>query len=185
MVTIPSLAIAIVVSAVVVWVLSALAWMVSPWHKNDFAGVPGEDKAREALKGLPPGQYDIPHMSSPSEMKDPAMVSRFTEGPVGFLTIKPSKAPGMGGAMLATVLFYLFVSIAVAYVASRTLPVGAPYLKVFQVTGTVAWIAHSFAVIPDAIWFGKPKSAVAKALFDGMIYALFTGGVFGWLWPQL
>jgi hypothetical protein len=25
------------------------------------------------------------------------MISRFTEGPVGFITIKPNKAPSMGG----------------------------------------------------------------------------------------
>lgn len=183
MVSITSLALAIVVSAVVVWVLSALAWMVSPWHKNDFAGIPDEDSARAALKGLAPGQYDVPHMSSPAEMKDPAMVSRFTDGPVGFITIKPSKAPGMGGPMLASFLFYVVVGIAVAYIASRTLPIGTSYLKVFQITGAVAWIAHSFALVPDAIWFGRPNSSVGKALLDGLIYALFTGGIFGWLWP--
>jgi hypothetical protein len=38
-------------------------------------------------------------------------------------------------------------------------------------------------VVPDAIWFGRPWSSSLKVLFDALVYGLFTGGVFGWLWP--
>jgi hypothetical protein len=29
----------------------------------------------------------------------------------------------------------------------------------------------------------RPWSVTAKNLFDGLLYALVTGGTFGWLWP--
>ena len=60
---------------------------------------------------------------------------------------------------------------------------GADYLKVFQIAGTTAWVAHSFGVIPDAIWFGRPWSNTIKDVVDGVVYGLLTAGVFGWLWP--
>jgi len=183
MISITALSLAMVVSAAVVWVASAIVWMVLPWHKTDFKAVADEEGARAALKGLPPGQYDIPHCTSPAEMKQPEMAKRFNEGPSGFITIRPNGIPGMGGAMLASFVFYLVVGVVVAYIASRSLPAGTAYLKVFQVTGAAAWVAHSFGVTTDAIWFGKPWSSVGKTLLDGLIYALLTGGVFGWLWP--
>ncbi len=107
---------------------------------------------------------------------------KFDEGPVAFITVLPNRPPPMARNMALTAIFYLSVSTIVAYVASRTLPPDAEYLAVFRLTGAVAWVAYGFAVIPDAIWFGRPWSSVAKALFDALIYALLTAGVFGWLW---
>ncbi len=40
------------------------------------------------------------------------------------------------------------------------------------------------ATVPDAIWFGRPWSAIGKNLFDALMYGLLTAGVFGWLWPR-
>ncbi|MCH9008347.1 hypothetical protein IIA29_10135 [candidate division KSB1 bacterium] len=54
----------------------------------------------------------------------------------------------------------------------------------FRITGTVAWLAYGAATVPDAIWFGRPWSAIGKNLFDALMYGLLTAGVFGWLWPR-
>lgn len=61
---------------------------------------------------------------------------------------------------------------------------GADYLAVFRVAGTVAWLAYRWAAIPDAIWFGRPWIAIMKQLTDALAYGLLTDGVFGWLWPR-
>jgi hypothetical protein len=45
----------------------------------------------------------------------------------------------------------------------------------------VAWIANGVGYIPDSVWFGRPWSHTAKSLFDGLIYGVLIGGVFGWL----
>ena len=41
----------ILVSAAIVWIFSALVWMVFPWHKSDFAKTVDEEAVRAALKG--------------------------------------------------------------------------------------------------------------------------------------
>ena len=66
----------------------------------------------------------------------------------------------------------------------HTLPPGTDYLRVFQVTGAVAFMAYGIGVIDDSIWKGQPWSSTWKFLFDGLLYALATAGAFGWLWPH-
>ncbi len=185
MVTLGSLWLAIVLATVLVWVAAALIWMVLPHHRTDYRGLPDEEAARSLLgaQKLDPGEYDLPHCTSSKEMKAPEFIRKFEQGPVAFITILPNRPPPMGRNMALTVAFYLVVSILVAYVASRTLDPGADYLSVFRLTGTVAWLAYGFAIIPDAIWFGRPWPSVAKVLADALVYALLTAGVFGWLWP--
>ena len=83
-----------------------------------------------------------------------------------------------------TIVRVLFVvSIFIAYIASRTLTPSEHYLAVFRVVGTTAWLAYGFGMIPEAIWFGRPWSSIIKHLIDSLVYALFTAGIFGWLWP--
>ena len=184
MVTIGGLWLAILLSTIAVWVASAILWMVMPHHKSDYGKLPDEDAVRQALTPqLAPGQYSIPYAPSPSDQQDPETARRFEEGPVGFLTVVPSGAPTMGSKLILSFVFYLVISVIAAYLASRTLDPGADYLAVFRVTGTVAWIAYGTATVQEAIWFGRPWSAVAKGLLDALVYGLLTAGFFGWLWP--
>jgi hypothetical protein len=81
-------------------------------------------------------------------------------------------------------VFTLVVSFFVAYVACHALPVGAPYRKVFQVVGTVAFLAYAAGQVPAAIWMGKPWAVAWKEVLDGLVYGLLTAGTFGWLWPR-
>lgn len=187
MVTIVSLWLAILLSGVIVWIVSAVIWTVLPYHKSDFNKLPDEDAALQALKrqSIEPGQYNIPHASARSEMNTPEFRKKLEEGPVGFLTVQSRGIPKMGKSMVLAFIYYLLVGVVVAYVASRTLAPGTEYLTVFRLTGTVSWLAYGAAYFPDAIWFGRPWSAVGKNLFDALIYGLLTAGVFGWLWPKL
>ena len=186
MVTIASLWLAILLSALIVWIASALIWMVLPHHKSDFKGFPDQEATLNALKPqkLTPGQYDMPHILSRDEMKKPEVRKKFEEGPIGFFTVVQKGIPSMAKGMVLSFLYYIVIGIFVAYLASRTLTPGAEYLAVFRVTGTVAWLAYGWAVIPDAIWFGRPWSAILKHLIDSLVYGLLTAGVFGWLWPR-
>ncbi|MEE9463978.1 MAG: hypothetical protein V3W14_00205 [Candidatus Neomarinimicrobiota bacterium] len=185
MVTITSLWLAVLLSAIIVWVASFIIWTVLPHHKNDYRGLPDEDAALAALRGqdLAPGQYDFPHLASRSDMKNPEVVEKFTQGPAGFLTVVPRGVPSMGKPMVLSLVYFILVSICVAYLAGRILPAGTEYLTVFRVTGTTAWLAYGAAVVSDAIWFGRPWPSVIKTLADALIYGMLTAGVFGWLWP--
>ena len=185
MVTIGALWLPILLSGIAVWVASALVWMVLSHHKSDFSKLPDEDAARQALipQNLAPGQYSIPYAVTPKDAQEPETARKFEEGPVGFLTIVPSGASAMGGKIIQSFVFYLAVTLVVAYLASRTLDAGADYLAVFRVTGTVAWIAYGTATVQEAIWFGRPWSVVVKGMLDALVYGLLTAGLFGWLWP--
>jgi hypothetical protein len=182
MVTIPSLWLPILLSAVIVWILSAVVWMFLPHRKKEFKGLPNEEPLRGALKGVEPGQYWVP-WATPDQMKDPELVRKYQEGPTGIIQLwKPGK-PTMGKNMALSVLYYVVVGIVVAYIASRTLDAGADYRAVFRIVGCTAWLAYGFGSIPESIWFGRPWSSTFKTLAEAFVYGLFTGGVFGWLWP--
>lgn len=185
MVTITSLWLAILLSAVIVWVASAVVWMALPHHKKEWKGLSNEDAARNALKGAAPGLYMIPFAHGPEAMKDPALQKKIQEGPLAYVTVRPPGDIAMGPRLVQSFLFYVVVGIVVAYLTGRTLSPGAEYLTVFRVAGTTAWIAYGFALIPESIWFGRPWSSTAKSLGDGLLYALLTGGVFGWRWPDM
>lgn len=182
MVTISALWLPVLVSAVLCWLAGAVLWMVLPHHKSDFSRLPDQEAARAALRAASPGQYTVPHVADPSKMTDDDK-RLFAEGPLAYLTIVPKGMPNMGKNLVLQMVYLLVVSVMVAYVASQTLPAGVDYLKVFQVTGTVAWLAYGFALIQESVWFGKPWSYTVKVLLDALVYALLTAGVFGWLWP--
>jgi len=186
MVTIIALWLPVLISAVLVWIASAIVWTVLPHHKSDYKGLPDEEAARNALQpqDLKPGQYDIPHIASRADVKKPEVLKKFNDGPVGFLTVVAKGMPLMAKGMILSFIYYLVIGILVAYVAGRTLSPGAEYLSVFRITGVVAWLAYGFGIFQDSIWFGRPWSSSFKHLIDTLVYALLTAGVFGWLWPR-
>jgi hypothetical protein len=179
-VTILSLWLPILLSAIIVWILSALIWTVLPHRKNEYSGVPNEEAVRSALKGAGPGQYWMPWGQ---DMKDEALKQKYQEGPTGIVQLWQPGLPNMPRSMVLSFLFYVVVGIVVAYITSRTLATGTEYLQVHRVAGCTAWLAYAFAVIPDSIWFGRPWNSTAKTVIEALVYGLFTGGVFGWLWP--
>lgn len=179
--TIATLWLPILVSAVIVFVASALVWMVLPWHRTDFRKTPDEEKIRDALRGLDPGTYMVPYCSSSKDLEDPAMREKLSSGPLAYITVGRHGPPNMTPRLVQSFLFYLVVGVACAYVVSRTVSPAADYLQVFRVAGTTAFLAYGVACIQESIWFSRPWALTAKNLLDALIYGLLTGGAFGWL----
>ena len=117
-------------------------------------------------------------------MGTPEMKAKLARGPVGLVTIKPSGIPNLGAYLGTWFGFCLLVSLFVAYLVGRTLAPGAVYLAVFRIAGTVAFMGYAFGDFVDSIWKSQPWSNTFRAVFDGLLYALVTAGVFGWLWPD-
>ena len=183
MLAITSLWLPIVLSAVLVWVASAIVWTAFPHRRKEFSRLPDEDAARSALR-VPPGEYAVPHAADAAATKDPEYIRRMEEGPVAYVRVVPSGRASMARPMVLSFLYYLVIGVVVAYLTSRTLDPGTHYLAVFRVAGAVAWTAHFFAAVPDSIWFGKPWTSAAKLFVESLVYGLLTGGVFGSLWPE-
>ncbi|MEQ8205237.1 MAG: hypothetical protein RIA65_03605 [Woeseia sp.] len=171
----------IIASAVIVWFASAIVWMVMPWHKKDWSAVPNEAGARDALKGLASGMYMLPYCMDPKQLEDPEVRKKYEDGPIAWITVAPNGVPKMGGKLVLSFVSYLLVGVVCAYVLTRTGTVLEDYLQVFRIAGTIAFISYSFAYVQENIWFQRPWSVTARSFLDALIYALLTGGVFGWL----
>lgn len=184
MVTIGSLWLPIVLSAVLVFVVSSILHMVLKYHRADYSKLPNEEGVLNALRGAAPGYYPFPHCADPKDMGSPEMVAKYQSGPVGMVTVTPSGPPNLGKFLGLWFLYCALVSFFAAYLASRTFPVGHDYLAVFRFVGTTTFLAFGVANISDSIWKGQPWSNTLRAVADGLLYALVTAGTFGWLWPR-
>jgi hypothetical protein len=186
MVSLTSLTIPILLSAVIVFVASAIIHMVLPYHRSDLRKLPQEDDVIEALRRfkLQPGDYAIPHAGSPAGMKDPIFIENMTKGPVAFMTVAPSGPPSMGTSLALWFVYCVIVSFCAAYVAGRALGPGAHYLEVFRFAGCAAFLAYSLALLQNSIWWKRNWGMTLKTMFDGLVYAGLTAGTFGWLWPR-
>lgn len=185
MVPLVSLAIPILLSAVIVFIASSIIHMVLPIHRNDFRRVPDEDNVMEAMRRfkIPPGDYLTPCPSGPASMKDPAFLAKRDKGPIVVMTVLPPGPPSMGMNLVQWFLYTVLVSVFAAYIAGRALAPGAHYLEVFRFAGASAFMGYSLGAIPQSIWFKKAWSSTTKTVIDGLVYALLTAGTFGWLWP--
>jgi hypothetical protein len=117
-------------------------------------------------------------------MGTPEMMDKMNKGPIGYVTIVRNGMIAMGPMMAKSAVANIVIALFVAYVASNTLMAGAEYLAVFRITATVSFMAYAFGTIPDSIWFGRPWKSWFLGAGDALMYALVTGGVFGWLWPS-
>ncbi len=178
-----SLWLPIVVSAVLVFIASSVIWMVVQYHDSDWKKLPDEEAARTALKGTEPGQYSVPNAASAADRKHAEWQEKYKEGPAAMLVVLPHGSLAMGKQLVQWIVYCLAISFLVAYVASVTLAAGADYLQVFRIAGTVAVLAYAGAVPMRSIWFGHTWSSTVNDALDGLIYGLLTAGVFGWLWP--
>ena len=186
MVPIMSLWIPILLSAVVVFILSSLIHMVLPIHKGDMKALPAEGAVMDALRkfNIPPGDYMMPRAGSMEAMKSPEFLEKMQKGPVAVMTVMRNGPMNLGKSLGQWFLFCVLVGVLAAYVTGRALGPGAPYLQVFRFAGAVTFISHSIAQIPQSIWYQRSWATTTKNVVDGLIYGLFTAGVFGWLWPR-
>jgi hypothetical protein len=183
MVSLLDLWLPILLSAVFVFVASSVIHMALPWHDKDFKKFTAEDAVMDALRpfNLPPGEYVAPRPDSMAQMSSPEFKAKMARGPRFALTILRD------GSIPKSLALWFVCSIVVAlfaaYVAALTIPAGAPYMTVFRVTSTVSFAAYVLALWHDWIWYSSGLGATLRSTIDGLVYALLTGGAFGWLWP--
>jgi len=185
MVTIVSFWLPILLSAVAVFIISSLIHMFLGYHNTDFKKLPSEDQVMDNLRkfNIPPGDYVMPHSSSGKERNTQEFKDKLNKGPVAFVTMFPSGQITMGKSLALWFIYCVIVGIFAAYIAGRALEPGAGYIGVFKFAGITAFAGYSLALLQNSIWYKRNWAATFKSMFDGLIYALFTAGIFGWLWP--
>ncbi|HVH84344.1 MAG TPA: hypothetical protein VM713_08520 [Steroidobacteraceae bacterium] len=186
MISLTALWLPILVSAVIVFIASSVIHMAPLWHRNDFPKMPREEEVLQALRpfAIPPGDYFLPRPGRREEMRSPEFQEKLTKGPIAVMTVLPNGMFNMTKNLVQWFVFLLVVGVFVAYLTSRTLGAGTPYLKVFQIAGATAFIGYSLALCELSIWYRRSWGLTLKAAFDGLIYASLTAGTFGWLWPR-
>jgi hypothetical protein len=155
--------------------------MAMPWHKNDWGKTADEEAVRDALRSTAPGMYTVPNVTNQADFNKPEVKQKLIDGPQAFITVLPSGLPSMGGKLVLMFAYNLVIAIICAYFVSRTAAPGADYLAIFRVAGAVAFVSYGAAYIQESVWFGRNWSMTAKNILDALIYALLTGGIFGWL----
>jgi hypothetical protein len=184
MVTLMSLLLPILLSAILVFIASSIIHMFLGYHAGDYRAVPNEDAVRGALRDIPPGEFAIPYAGSMAAMKSAEFTEKMKAGPIVLMTVSPGQTPAMGRELTLWFVYCVVVSIFAAYIAGRALGPGAAYLDVFRFSGTVAFAGYALAQWQSTIWYRRSAMTSLKNTFDGLVYALLTAGVFGWLWPS-
>jgi hypothetical protein len=184
MVSLAALWLPVLLSAVVVFVASSVIHMALRYHASDWNRFPSEDAVLDALRpfDLAPGDYAAPMPKSMAETSSLEFKAKLEKGPRVILTVM-SPATSMGRSLVLWFLYCVVVSLFAAYVASIAFGADAPYMRVFRITSTVAFVGYALALWQGSIWYSRGIGYTLKSTFDGLVYALLTGGVFGWLWP--
>jgi hypothetical protein len=174
----------IVVSAVLVFVLSAISHMAVPFRRTEWAHLPVQGAIQEALRGTRPGLYAIPSPADLSQRGQPEHLKAVAEGPTAWLALVPPGPMNMGRSLGLSLLMNLFVSLVVAYLAAHVLGGVPHYRAVFRVVGTVGFLAYAVGPVYEGIWFWKPWRSFAMGTLEALAYGLAMAGTFGWLWPR-
>ena len=185
MVPVLALTVPILVSAVVVFLASFVVHTVLTYHAGDYRKLPSQDEVQDALRrfDIPPGDYMLPRPDSMKDMGSPEFKAKRDKGPVLLATV--IKGPfTMGPALLQWFIYCVVVEVFAAYLAGRAHGAGTPYLAVFRTAGTVAFCGFALAQWQETIWHHRAVGTTIRNTFDGLVYALLSAGVFGWLWPH-
>jgi hypothetical protein len=159
----------ILLAAIVMFFASSIAWMLLPFHKHDWAKLPDQAAAMNALAGVEPGQYLAPH----GDMNAP-----------WFASILVQRRVNMGTRLTLWFLNQLLIAALTAYLIYYALPPEAEYLLVFRIAGTALVLGQIGALFARAIWWGWKWNVVLVEAVEGVVYALLAAGVFGWWWVR-
>jgi hypothetical protein len=174
----------IVVSAVLVFVVSAITHMIVPARQTEWGHLEKEEAVQAAVRGAAPGLYGFPMPAEGMARGKPEALKRWADGPSGWMSVVPAGPINMGRNLALSLLMNLFVSFFAAYIAAHALGVAPHYRAVFRLVGSIGFLAYAIGPIYEAIWYWKPLKSLAMVAIDALLYGLVMGGAFGWLWPR-
>ena len=176
----------ILATAILIFVASHLIHIVFKWHNSDYKKFANEDAVRDAIRaGSPlPGQYVLPHCLDMKEMQGEAMMKKYVDGPIAFVTVRKSGPPTMSAALTFWFLFSLVIAAIAACLALSAYGLKGDAHDAGHLVGMISLLAYGGGSVLQGIWMGKPWASVAKEVFDGVIYATISALSFMWLWPH-
>jgi hypothetical protein len=186
MVSLTSLWLPVLLSAVLVFLASFVLHMLVPFHRSDYRTMPAEDGVMEALRrfNIPPGDYMMPHPPGPAAMRDPKFLEKMSQGPVMVATFLPGGPIRMGGQLAQWFVYCLVVSLLAAHLTGFAVRPGEHRHEVFHFAGIVSFTGYTLALLQQSIWYHRSWATTIRYVIDGLIYGLLTGAVVAWFWPR-
>jgi hypothetical protein len=184
--TMTTLLLASLLSAVLVFLVSSIIHMATPWHAGDFLKVPDEDAVMAALRPfkLAPGSYVMPRPSSMKDMGTPEFKEKHRLGPSAMLHVLPGGQTGIGKQLAGWFVYTAIVALMAGYITTRGLGVGAPFMAVVKFVGAIAFLGYAVGQWQEWIWYNRSWVVTLKSTIDGVIYGALTGLAYAWLWPR-
>src|SRR5260370_8370193 len=105
-------------------------------------------------------------------MRSAAIAEKQKQGPVGMLTVFPTGPVNMPKYLAMWFVYCLLIGLFVAYLTGRTVTPGAPYLAVFRVARTAAFLAYGRGKLVNANSPGQPRQRALKPVISGPLLAL-------------
>ena len=141
MVSVVSLWLPVLLSAVLVFIVSSIIHMVLRYHRSDVGPVPDEAAVMDALRPfkISPGDYCIPHAADPKEMNSPEFVEKTKKGPVALMTVLSNQPVNMGKSLAMWFAYCVVVGVFAGYAAGLHIGPGADYMAVFKMVSVVAF----------------------------------------------
>ncbi len=176
----------ILVSAILVFALSAVSHMVLPWHRTEWGRITDASAIQAALRGVEPGQYAFPAAPDPKQQMSSEWMEKWAAGPSGWLTLAPRGPIRMRRNMALSFVVFLVVAFYVAYVACRALGVApAPsHRAIFRIAGSVGFLGFGVGSVFHSIWYNRPWRAYVADVVDALVYSIVMGATFALLWPR-
>jgi hypothetical protein len=185
MVDVTQLWLPILVSPILIFVVSSVIHMVTPWHKGDYRTVPNEDGVMQALRpfGLTPGDFMLPRPSSMADMQSPAFLEKVKQGPKVVMTVLPGGPMSMTTNLVGWFVYLLVIAAIVGGLDALVFRRGADGHDVFHVTLIAAFLGYAAALWQMTIWYNRSVGTTVRSTIDGLIYAAITAGVYAYFWP--
>jgi hypothetical protein len=146
-------------ASVVLFVWTALSWMLLPWHEAAIAPFPVEEPIRQALTGAPAGIYLLP---------DPKKVEQNPGQPVAgphvFAAVSPTVQTSMAPMMGAHFVFQFLASLLAVWIAAQIPSAGFwRIVCVFSCFGAISSLA---ALLPFWNWWSFTSAYVGGEVAD-------------------
>ena len=186
-VSVSELWLAILLAGLLCWVASALVHMLIKYHNADYKPLSNEQEVSAALRAQSPlpALYSVPYCVDMKAMGEESMQKKFNDGPVAMVTVMPNGMPPMGTLLSQQLLFFVFGSLLIGYLATISIAGNADGMMVFRQVFIASFLTYGWGQIPYSIWMGQPWSNCLRYLIDALIYAGVTAGTFALLWPDL
>src|SRR5215475_2746212 len=184
MITVTQLVLPALLSAVLVFVVSSIVHMLTPWHAGDFQKVPNEDAVLAALRpfNLIPGDYVAPRPTSMKDMGTPEFQEKLRRGPNVIMNVGPNVQSGIGRQLAVWFAYSAAIALFSGYITSRAVGIGADRSVVFRFVGAITFAAFSFGLWQESIWYRRSWLVILKTTIDGVLYGCVTAAAFAWLW---